>query len=151
MQFQIKDAILACLCFNLFLEKSAAPSLTYLIQSNISNPYLPKMTNFYLNSLQHTHFAQKPCFHSSSPFCAVNSPKATILPKRPNFHLKSFLHTHFLYKPCFHLNSPNFTKVFSSHTHFPKSPIFPQNAHICSKSLKHSHFPQLLPLHTHFP
>ena len=102
------------------------PSLTYLIQSDISNPYLPKMTNFYHNSLQHTHFAQKPCFHSSSPFCAVISPKATILPKRPNFHLKSFLYTHFLHKPCFHLNSPNFTKVFLSHTHFPKSPIFPK-------------------------
>ena len=91
------------------------------------------MTNIYLNSLQHTHFAQKPCFHSSSPFCAVISPKATILPKRPNFHLKSFLHTHFLYKPCFHLNSPNFTKVFFRTLIFPKAlfspkmPIFAQS------------------------
>ena len=128
------------------------PSLTYLIQSNISNSYLPKMTNFYLNSLQHTHFAQMLCFHSSSPFCAVISQKATILPKRPNFHLKSFLHTHFLHKPCFHLNSPNFTKVFLSHTYlfFPKALFSPKNAHICSKSLKHTDFPQLPLLHTHF-
>ena len=115
---------------SIYFWKRVQPSLTYLIQSNISDPYLPKMTNFYLKSLHHTQFAQKSCFHSSSPFCAVISSKATILPKRPNFHLKS---THFLYKPCFHLNSPNFTKVFLLHTYFSQKPYF---------SPKMSKFPQ---------
>ena len=134
-----------------YFWKRVQPSLTYPIQSNISYPYLPKMTNFYLNSLQHTHFAQKPCFHSSSPFCAVISPKATILPKRPHFHLKSFCTLIFCISPVFTLTVQISPKCFFRTLIFPKSPIFPQNAHICSKSLKHTDFPQLPSLHTHFP
>ena len=127
------------------------PSLTYLIQSNISNPYLPKMTNFIL-----TPFSTL-ILHKSLVFTPV-TPFAQSFPQKPQFYPKDLISTSspfctliFCISPVFTLTVQISPKCFFCTLIFPKSLFFPQNAHICSKSLKHSDFPQLLPLHSHFP
>ena len=107
---------------SIYFWKRVQPSLTYLIQSNISIHIYPKWPIFIL-----TPFSTL-ILHKSLVFTPV-APFAQSFPQKPQFYPKDLISTSspliFCISPVFTLTVQISLKCFFRTLIFPKSPIFP--------------------------